>query len=191
MIWQFSKKILEYCTQIAGTHKRFNDSYEQFETDFIYRNSICLCLLQIGELSGKLSNEFREDNDEIPWHAIRGMRNMVAHEYGHIDIPTLWNTSHKYILELKSFCETVLAVEEAEDISQGFMQKMWSKAGLLSLIRGNSLFYSPCNPHLEPTRNPRPGVDLVPLLGGDFSFSLFSGAVFEVTPVGYGQRKKG
>ena len=118
------EKILEYCTQIAGTHKRFNDSYEQFEADFIYRNAICLCLLQIGELSGKLSNEFKEDNGEIPWRAIRGMRNMVAHEYGHIDIPTLWNTSHKYILELKSFCETVLAIEEAEDISQGFMQKM-------------------------------------------------------------------
>ena len=118
-------KILEYCTQIAGTHKRFNDSYEQFEADFIYRNAICLCLLQIGELSGKLSNEFKEDNGEIPWRAIRGMRNMVAHEYGHIDILTLWNTSHKYILELKSFCETVLAVEEeAEDIPQGFMQKM-------------------------------------------------------------------
>lgn len=76
-------KILEYCTQIAGTHKRFNDSYEQFETDFIYRNAICLCLLQIGELSGKLSNEFKEDNDEIPWRAIRGMRNMVAHRYPH------------------------------------------------------------------------------------------------------------
>lgn len=49
---------------------------------------------------------------------------MVAHENGHIDIPTLWNTSPKYILELKSFCETVLAVEETEDISQGFIQKM-------------------------------------------------------------------
>ena len=83
------EKIHEYCTQIADTHERFNDSYEQFDSDFIYRNAICLCLLQIGELSGKLSNEFKEGNNDIPWRAIRGMRNMVAHEYGHIDIPTL------------------------------------------------------------------------------------------------------
>ena len=106
------EKILEYCTQIAGTHKRFNDSYEQFETDFIYRNAICLCLLQIGELSGKLSNEFKEDNDEIPWCAIRGIAQHGSTRIWPHRYPTLWNTSHKYILELKSFCETVLAVEE-------------------------------------------------------------------------------
>ena len=118
------EKIHEYCTQIDDTHERFNDSYDQFHSDFIYRNAICLCLLQIGELSSKLSDEFKESNNDIPWRAIRGMRNMVAHEYGHIDIPTLWNTAHKYILELKSFCETVLSIEETEDISQDFIQKM-------------------------------------------------------------------
>lgn len=36
------EKILEYCTQITDTHERFNDLYEQFDSDFIYRNAICL-----------------------------------------------------------------------------------------------------------------------------------------------------
>lgn len=118
------EKVLDYCTQISDTHEKFNDSYDQFSSDFIYRNAICLCLLQIGELSIRLSDDFKDGYTNIPWRAIRGMRNMVAHEYGHIDVPTLWNTSHKYILELKAFCETVLSNGEAEDTSQNFTQTM-------------------------------------------------------------------
>ena len=109
------EKILEYCTQIADTHERFNDSYEQFDSDFIYRNAICLCLLQIGELSGKLSNEFKEGNNDIPWRAIRGMRNVVAHEYGHIDIDTIWETSEAGIIELRDFCAAQIRLQQGQN----------------------------------------------------------------------------
>ena len=42
------EKVLDYCTQISDTHEKFNDSYDQFSSDFIYRNAICLCLLKLG-----------------------------------------------------------------------------------------------------------------------------------------------
>ena len=49
-----------------------------------------MCILQIGELVGRLSDEFKEANTSIPWHKIRGMRNYVAHEYGSIDLDVVW-----------------------------------------------------------------------------------------------------
>ncbi|MBR3767856.1 MAG: DUF86 domain-containing protein [Clostridia bacterium] len=65
-------------------------------------------MLQIGELSIKLSEEFKEENDHIPWRAIRGMRNIVAHEYGHVDIEILWQTSGASVEQLKEFCQKII-----------------------------------------------------------------------------------
>ena len=50
-----------------------------------HRNAVAMCLMQIGELAGNLSDEFKDSHKEIPWRAIRGMRNVVAHEYANID----------------------------------------------------------------------------------------------------------
>jgi uncharacterized protein with HEPN domain len=36
-------------------------------------------ILQIGELAKNLSDEFRETNNDIPWKAIMGMRDIFAH----------------------------------------------------------------------------------------------------------------
>jgi uncharacterized protein with HEPN domain len=40
----------------------------------------------IGEAAGRVSPEFREAHSEIPWALITGMRNRLAHEYGHVDV---------------------------------------------------------------------------------------------------------
>lgn len=37
----------------------------KIDTDRDYRNSICMRLLQIGELTGHLTEEFREETKEI------------------------------------------------------------------------------------------------------------------------------
>ena len=52
-----------------------------------YRNSVCMSLLQIGELTGHLTEDFREGTkDSIYWPAIKGMRNLFAHNYGAVDV---------------------------------------------------------------------------------------------------------
>ena len=51
--------IVGYCDQIEETIRRFGNDYGVFSTDAIYRNAAALCVLQIGELAGKLTDEFR------------------------------------------------------------------------------------------------------------------------------------
>ena len=76
------KHIIAYCIDIEETAERFGRSWDVFREDKAYRNACALCIMQIGELCGHLSEEFRQSYPEIPWNAIRGMRNVVAHAYG-------------------------------------------------------------------------------------------------------------
>lgn len=52
--------ILEYCKQIEECRSRFGDSVEHFMSDAIYRNAVSMAEFQIGELSGRLSDDFKE-----------------------------------------------------------------------------------------------------------------------------------
>ena len=74
-----------------------------------------MCLMQIGELTIKLSQEFKDSHNEIPWRAIRGMRNVVAHEYGNIDEETVWETVESGTQALKEFCLRIADHEESFD----------------------------------------------------------------------------
>lgn len=104
--------IVTYCEQIDQTMKRFGTDAQIFRTDSIYRNAVALCILQIGELSGKLSEEFRAQHTTIPWRQIKAMRNIVAHSYGTVDADTTWEIITEDIPNLKSFCDTLLKQKE-------------------------------------------------------------------------------
>lgn len=102
------EKIINYCRQIEDAHLRFDSSFEKFKNDSLYHNAVCMCLLQIGELSNHLSENFKSTHNNIPWNAIRGMRNIVAHEYGNIDFEIVWETASIEIKDLCNFCLNII-----------------------------------------------------------------------------------
>ena len=103
--------IFNYCVQIEETVKRFGNSQEIFIEDGIYRNAAALCILQIGELVGKLSDEFRSEYKSIPWQQIKAMRNIVAHSYGTVDPYITWEIITEDIPRLKEFCSKICAIQ--------------------------------------------------------------------------------
>ncbi len=58
--------IVSYCHQITLIVDRFGNDYALFLSDPIYRNAAALCILQIGELVGKLTDEFRDARPAVP-----------------------------------------------------------------------------------------------------------------------------
>ena len=91
--------------------KRFG-GYHQFVTDRAYHSAVSMCVLQIGELVGGLSNEFREETkDEMQWGMIRGMRNWFAHSYREMDNAIIWDTISNSIPLLMKFCDDVIKRE--------------------------------------------------------------------------------
>ena len=96
-------KISDYCLEIQDTHIYFKHDKELFineKNGFIYRNSITMPILQIGELAKTLSVEFLNESTKIPWKMIMRMRDIVAHHYGSLDYEIVWNTSMSDIPEL-------------------------------------------------------------------------------------------
>ena len=108
---QILEKILKYCSEIEAAHDDFGRSFDRFCSSSTYRNAVAMCRLQIGELTNKLSEEFKSTHQQIPWRAIRGMRNVVAHEYGKIDVETVWETAENGTRELMEFCQQELTEE--------------------------------------------------------------------------------
>lgn len=101
--------IYEYCNQIDECLSRFGNSHEVFLSDVIFRNAVSMAEFQIGELSGHLSDDFKErTKNEIPWKEIRGMRNIFAHNYLEMDVEMVWEVATEDIFTLKKFCENQL-----------------------------------------------------------------------------------
>ena len=103
-------KIIKYASEIDGTILRFELDFDKFKNDYVAKNAISMCLLQIGELVNKLSDEFKEKHDKIQWRDIIAIRNRAAHAYGSIDIEILWNIAINDIPKLKNYCENIKEV---------------------------------------------------------------------------------
>ena len=101
--------IRDYCLAIAQTIERYGNSFETYISDPDYQRSISFSILQIGELSGSLSAEFRQETaSRIQWGPMKAMRNLVAHNYGRMDQSIIWETATVDIPELLAFCQDQL-----------------------------------------------------------------------------------
>ena len=101
--------IKDYCAEIEATIERYGRSFDIFSTDMDYQKSVSFSILQIGELSSKLSESFRDEtSEEVPWTAIKGMRNFFAHNYGSMSREIIWKTANEDIPLLMAFCDKVL-----------------------------------------------------------------------------------
>ena len=72
----------------------------QIEQDAVLVDSIMFRVIQIAENSSRLDDRFLAQNNHIPWRAIRGMRNLIVHNYGSIDLSIVYDTVTNSIPEL-------------------------------------------------------------------------------------------
>ena len=59
------KHMLQYCDRINEAVGFFGKEYEVFKKNNIYKDAVALSILQIGELSGVLTDEFKEKYPDI------------------------------------------------------------------------------------------------------------------------------
>lgn len=78
-----------------------------------------MSLLQIGELTTHLSDEFKNDTaGEMDWRNIKGLRNLLAHRYGTMDISLVWDIKEKDINLLREFCDKHIDLLKNAELDQ-------------------------------------------------------------------------
>jgi len=76
-------------------------SYEDFAQDSKTMDACLMHLVNIGEMTTRLSEELQSDHSDIEWHKIRGMLNIIAYDYFGIDDQEIWSIVSIHIPTLK------------------------------------------------------------------------------------------
>lgn len=101
----YASKSIEHITLIQEYSN--NMTYEEFMSDQQLNDSIMFRLVQLIENVKNISEEFKNENPQIPWGDIIGFRNGVVHEYGKTDYHDVYNILVNDIPELKEVLEKI------------------------------------------------------------------------------------
>ena len=87
-------------------------SYDDLVRDKFMRHALTWNIQVIGEAANHLSKEFIGNHPQTDWRGIIGLRNVLVHDYYHIDEEDLWNVIEKDLPPLKQQIEQYLAEME-------------------------------------------------------------------------------
>jgi len=80
-------------------------TFEDFARDDKTFDAVIRQLTVLGEAASHVPDEIIAGTPEIPWFELRGMRNIVVHEYFGINKEIVWRTATKNIPELLPLLE--------------------------------------------------------------------------------------
>lgn len=103
--------MIRYCDRIAVYLNKLENNKSRFMEEQMCQDACCMCIAQIGELSGHLSDEYKATHTDLPWREIKDTRNFYVHNYGGIDLEYVWNTMMIDLPVLKQKCQSSLDQE--------------------------------------------------------------------------------
>ncbi len=86
-------------------------SHEQFLENLEKQDAVLRRFEIIGEAASRLSQSTKDLFPEIPFRSIRGMRNIIAHDYGEVDLEQVWRTASEDLELIVERIETHFARE--------------------------------------------------------------------------------
>ena len=107
--------ILRYCEQVRGSLVEIQHDRDRFLASHTYQNAISMCILQIGELVKRLSDDFLQEYTYIPWSLIAKTRDNYAHHYGTVDFEMVWTTAVDDLPAVEAFCRKRLEENAPEE----------------------------------------------------------------------------
>jgi uncharacterized protein with HEPN domain len=105
-----SRKLSLYLTDILTSINKIQDytdgfSYEELTQDQRTLEAVIHNILIIGEATKQIPKILRDQYPDIPWKAIAGMRDMIAHAYFDINTRIIWNVLQQDLQSLKDCIE--------------------------------------------------------------------------------------
>lgn len=66
---------------------------EAFMADLLIQDAVLRRFEIIGEAASRISPETQALFPSLPFRSMRGMRNIIAHDYGEVDLEQVWKTA--------------------------------------------------------------------------------------------------
>jgi uncharacterized protein with HEPN domain len=82
--------------------------HQAWEDDEFLRLAGEAVLHRIGESVARLDDEFKGMHPSVRWRAMKGMRNLIAHEYGVVDHAIVWNALKRELPRDKAEVQRIL-----------------------------------------------------------------------------------
>lgn len=82
-------------------------SEREFISDYEKQSAVIRQFEIIGEAANKLSPSFKEQNSQIDWPKVVGMRHKMIHDYFEVDTKIVWTTAIDDLEPLKQAIEKI------------------------------------------------------------------------------------
>ncbi len=73
---------------------------QELNDNEVLLDSMLFRMIQISENAKRLSEKYKEENTNLPWNELTGLRNRVVHDYGNVDLNIVFETLKYDIPEL-------------------------------------------------------------------------------------------
>lgn len=98
-----NKKAIENIIKAIDKITEFtaNIDYDKFESNGMIQDACLMNLTQIGENAAKVDDSYINNHNEIKWKDMRGLRNIIIHDYDGVNIGIVWDTIKNDLPTLK------------------------------------------------------------------------------------------
>ncbi len=105
--WKF--RIQDIIESIEKIEQYLNGiSLEMFKRNHMIVDAVVRNLEIIGEASNHIPEKIRSKYPTIPWHQMKGIRNILIHEYFGVDTETVWHSAKKHLPPLKNQLKEII-----------------------------------------------------------------------------------
>lgn len=89
-------------------------SLPEFLSDQLVQDAVIRCLEVIGEAARQVSEPTRLKAQDVPWGLIIGMRNLLAHDYGQVDLEQVYRVVRAHVPDLLQHLGLLIAELERD-----------------------------------------------------------------------------
>ncbi|MBM3286359.1 MAG: DUF86 domain-containing protein [Candidatus Eisenbacteria bacterium] len=90
-----------------------------FLSDALVQDAVIRCVEVIGEAARQVSGSSRQRAPAVPWTLIIGMRNILVHDYGEVDLEQVYRVAREHLPNLLSQLGDLIAELERDTGWQG------------------------------------------------------------------------
>lgn len=105
--WRMRVEDILVCIDKIKTYT-LNMTFEQFSSDDKTVDAVIRNFEIIGEAASHIPLEIQDQYPHLAWLEMRGMRNIIAHEYFGVSLSIIWHTAEYDLLKLEKELRTLL-----------------------------------------------------------------------------------